>query len=83
MVKNLYEAIDTEARRQYVKDHAPGILRALIIRRSSTDPVQLIDPAIETAMALYDKIDPPRKNGFRRIDQPAETLTEIDQPMAH
>jgi hypothetical protein len=63
----ILERIDSEEKRRYIAEHAPGILRALIMRRASTDPHTLIESAIETASILYDQISPTiRRNGNGR-----------------
>lgn len=46
------------ARDQYVRDHAPYLLAALIVRRNSTDPQHLIETAISAASSLFDRLPP-------------------------
>jgi hypothetical protein len=57
----IFEKLNSEERRRYIAEHAPGILRALIMRRSSTDPHRLVDLAIETCSALFDAVAPGRR----------------------
>lgn len=43
-------------RERYILDHTPQLLAALIVRRASTDPKQLIELAVQTAGSLYDHL---------------------------
>jgi hypothetical protein len=45
-------------KKRYVLERSPGILKSLIGRRASDEPVLLLDEAIKTAGKLFDKIDP-------------------------
>lgn len=57
------EASDRQA---YVLQHTPTILAALLIRRNSTKPVEMIDSAMSCAERIYDLV--------HGIDVPAEAM---------
>jgi hypothetical protein len=66
MSEAVFEMLNSEEKRRYIADHAPGILAALITRRSSSDPHTLLDLTIATAAMLYDAVTPLRRNGHIR-----------------
>jgi hypothetical protein len=66
--------LDAQEKRRYIVEHAPGILRALIVRRTGTEPSALVPLAIETASQLYDAVAPYRVNGGMHIRVDPEPL---------
>lgn len=74
MAKNIYETLDENARARFVDDNVTRILCALISRRSSTPPQQLVNDALDTVGLLYDKMKP-RRNGHAPESIEAETAT--------
>lgn len=54
-------------RDQYVLNHTPMILSALLMRRQSTNANELVDMAISTCQRIYDVV--------HEIDIPAEAMT--------
>ncbi len=53
-------------RDRYILQHAPTILAALVMRRQSTNPDQLVEQAISGAEKIYDVV--------HEIDSPATTM---------
>ena len=43
-------------RELYIREHAPQILAAMLVRRSATTPAQMIEEAVSTVADLYDHI---------------------------
>jgi hypothetical protein len=51
-----FNVLRNTEKQRYIADHAPHILSSLIVRRASTDPLNLIALSIETAGVMYDTV---------------------------
>jgi hypothetical protein len=57
-VQEHFSVLRSEEKRRYIVDKTPDILCALIGRRASTNPLELVDLAKETAGLLYEALTP-------------------------
>lgn len=64
-------AVGLDSRDEYVLQHAPTLLAALMVRRQSTDGNRLVDDAISCAQRIWDIV--------HEMDVPAEAM--MSQPV--
>jgi hypothetical protein len=68
----IFEATTEEERRVYLLENIPTVLSALLLRRGSTAPKELVEPALSTVGRIYDVV--------HELDVPAEAMTS--QPVS-